>query len=101
VGKRAVELSRAASLEKRLVAITFRRLSTPLMLSTLWSALRKGGIAARRGIEVVEDVEQVVFDFPAPFGYQLDGDYIDDTTTLTIRHHAEALRLIKPMLVEY
>jgi diacylglycerol kinase family enzyme len=49
----------------------------------------------------VEDVEQVVFDFPAPFGYQLDGDYIDDTTTLTIRHHAEALRLIKPMLVEY
>lgn len=101
VGKRAIELSRAASLEKRLVAVIFRRLSTPLLLSTMWSALRNGGIAAKRGIEIIEDVEEVVFDFPAPFGYQLDGDYIDDTTTLTVRHKPESLRLIKPMLVEY
>jgi hypothetical protein len=43
----------------------------------------------------------VVFDFPAPFGYQLDGDFIGEATTLTVRHRAEALRLIKPMLVEY
>lgn len=101
VGKRAIELSRAASLEKRLVAVIFRRLSTPLLLSTMWSALRNGGIAAKRGIEIIEDVEEVTFDFPAPFGYQLDGDYIDDTTTLTVRHKPESLRLIKPMLVEY
>ena len=101
VGKRAIELSRAASLEKRLVAITFRRLSTPLMLRTIWDAMRNGGIDARRGIDITEDVEQVVFDFPAPFGYQLDGDFIGEATTLTVRHRAEALRLIKPMLVEY
>ena len=101
VGKRAVELSRAASLEKPLVAVVFRRLSTPLMVSTIASALRKGGVAARRGVEVIENVSQVTFDFPAPFGYQLDGDYIDETTTLTIRHRPESLRLIKPMLVEY
>ena len=101
VGKRAVELSRAASLEKPLVAVVFRRLSTPLMVSTVVSALRKGGVAARRGVEVIENVSQVTFDFPAPFGYQLDGDYINETTTLTIRHRPESLRLIKPMLVEY
>lgn len=101
VGKRAVELSRAASLEKPLVAVVFRRLSTPLMISTIVSALRNGGVAARRGVEIIENVSQVTFDFPAPFGYQLDGDYIDETTTLTIRHQPESLRLIKPMLVEY
>ncbi len=101
VGRRAVELSRAASLEKPLVAVVFRRLSTPLMVSSIVSALRKGGVAARRGVEVIENVSQVTFDFPAPFGYQLDGDYIDETTTLTIRHRPESLRLIKPMLVEY
>lgn len=101
VGKRAVELSRAASLEKPLVAVVFRRLSTPLMVSTIVSALRKGGVSARRGVEIIENVSQVTFDFPAPFGYQLDGDYIDETTTLTIRHRPESLRLIKPMLVEY
>ena len=101
VGKRAIELSRAASLEKRLVVVTFRRLSTPLMVSTILSALRKGGVAARRGIDIVEDVEEVVFDFPAPFGYQLDGDFIDETNTLTVRHRPESLRLVKPMLVEY
>lgn len=71
------------------------------MVSTIVSALRKGGVAARRGVEVIENVSQVTFDFPAPFGYQLDGDYIDETTTLTIRHRPESLRLIKPMLVEY
>ncbi|MEY2765224.1 MAG: hypothetical protein RL552_129 [Actinomycetota bacterium] len=101
VGKRAIELSRAASLEKRLVAVIFRRLTTPLMLSSVWSAIRSGGIPAKRGIEIIEDVEEAVFDFPAPFGYQLDGDYIDETTTLTVRHKPESLRLIKPMLVEY
>lgn len=101
VGKRAVELSRAASLEKRLVVVTFRRFTTPLMMASIWAAIRKGGIEARRGIDVVEDVEEVVLDFPAPFGYQLDGDFIDETTTLTIRHRPESLRLIKPMLVEY
>ncbi|MFM8970339.1 MAG: diacylglycerol/lipid kinase family protein [Actinomycetota bacterium] len=101
VGKRAIELSRAASLEKRLVAVTCRRLSKRLMLSTIYGALRKGGVAARRGIEIIEDVEEVVFDFPAPFGYQLDGDFVDETTTLTVRHKPESLRLIKPMLVEY
>jgi hypothetical protein len=42
-----------------------------------------------------------VFDFPAPFGYQLDGDFIDETNTLTVRHRPESLRLVKPMLVEY
>ena len=101
VGKRAVELSRAASLEKPLVAVVFRRLSTPLMVSTIVSALRKGDVSARRGVEIIENVSQVTFDFPAPFGYQLDGDYINETTTLTIRHRPESLRLIKPMLVEY
>ncbi|NBX13449.1 MAG: hypothetical protein EBR06_06490 [Acidimicrobiia bacterium] len=101
VGKRAVELSRAASLEKPLVAVVFRRLSTPLMLSTLWGALRSGGASARRGLEIIEGVEEVSFDYPAEFGYQLDGDFIDETKTLTIRHRPESLRLIKPMLVEY
>ena len=101
VGKNAVELSRAASLEKRLVAVVFRRMSTPLMVSTLWAAVRKGGATARRGLEIIEDVEEIVFDYPAPFGYQLDGDFIDETNTLTIRNRPEALRLIKPMLVEF
>jgi len=101
VGKRPIELSRAASLEKRLVVLVFRRLSTPLMVSTLWSAVRKGGATARRGLEIIEGVDEVVFDYPAPFGYQLDGDFIDETNTLTIRHRDEALQLIKPMLVEF
>jgi diacylglycerol kinase family enzyme len=71
------------------------------MLSTLWSALRSGGAAARRGLEIIEGVEEMTFDYPAPFGYQLDGDFIDETTTLVIRHRPESLRLIKPMLIEY
>jgi diacylglycerol kinase family enzyme len=71
------------------------------MLSTLWGALRSGGASPRRGLEIIEGVEEVTFDYPAAFGYQLDGDFIDETNTLTIRHRPESLRLIKPMLVEF
>jgi diacylglycerol kinase family enzyme len=38
----------------------------------------------------------VKIEFPAPFPYQLDGDYLGDTTSLTITHCPEALTLVRP-----
>ena len=98
VGKHPIHLSSAASLEKKLVVVTFRKMTTPLMLKTLYSALRRGGLETSSGIDIATDVENVKIEFPAPFPYQLDGDYLGDTTSIDIKHCPEALRLVRPTI---
>lgn len=98
VGKHPIHLSSAASLEKKLVVVTFRKMTTPLMLKTLYSALRRGGLETSSGIDIATDVEHVKIEFPAPFPYQLDGDYLGDTTSIDIKHCPESLRLVRPTL---
>ena len=98
VGKHPIHLSSAASLEKKLVVVTFRKMTTPLMLKTLYSALRRGGLETSSGIDIATDVEHLKIEFPAPFPYQLDGDYLGDTTSIDIKHCPEALRLVRPTI---
>lgn len=98
VGKHPIHLSSTASLEKKLVVVTFRKMTTPLILKTLYSALRRGGLETSSGIDIATDVEHVKIEFPAPFPYQLDGDYLGDTTTIDIKHCPEALRLVRPTI---
>ncbi|MFM9137487.1 MAG: diacylglycerol/lipid kinase family protein, partial [Actinomycetota bacterium] len=96
VGKYPIHLSSAAALDKKLVTVTFRKMTTPLILRTLYSALRRGGPKPSSGIDVSTDVDRVKFTFPAPFPYQLDGDYLGETTTLEIEHCEDALLLVRP-----
>ena len=99
IGKKAVNFSAAASLDKKLVAITFRKLTTPHMVSTLLQAIRTEGISASSGIDIQTEVEDIKISFPAPFPYQLDGDYLGEQTSLHIEHCPDALRLVKPIIV--
>ena len=100
VGKYPINLSAAAALEKKLVVVTFRKMTSPLMLRTLYRALRTDGVAATSGIDIATDVERVTIEFPAPFPYQLDGDYLGDTTSLEITHCPEVLKLVRPRLTD-
>lgn len=100
VGKYPINLSAAAALEKKLVVVTFRKMTSPLMLRTLYRALRTDGVAAASGIDIATDVDKVTIEFPAPFPYQLDGDYLGDTTSLEITHCPEVLKLVRPRLVD-
>ncbi len=99
IGKKAVNLSAAASLDKKLVAITFRKLTTPHMMSTMLQAIRTEGISASSGIDIQTEVEDIKISFLAPFPYQLDGDYLGEQTSLHIEHCPDALRLVKPITV--
>ncbi|MFA5774258.1 MAG: diacylglycerol kinase family protein [Ilumatobacteraceae bacterium] len=101
IGKRSVNLSTSAALEKKLVVVTFRKMSSLLMLRTLYGALRKDGLSPSSGVDIQTDVESVTFNFPAPFPYQLDGDYLGETTNLEIRHCPDALRLVRPAFADY
>jgi len=78
-----------------------RPMSSLLMLRTLYGALRKDGLSPSAGVDIQTDVESVTFNFPAPFPYQLDGDYLGETTNLEIRHCPDALRLVRPSFADY
>ncbi len=99
IGKKAVNLSSAASLDKKLVAVTFRKLTTPLMMRTILNAIRTDGIGVSSGVDIRTDVENINISFPTPFPYQLDGDYLGEQTSLHIEHCQDALRLVKPIIV--
>ncbi|MDA0286308.1 MAG: diacylglycerol kinase family protein [Actinobacteria bacterium] len=99
IGKKAVNLSTAASLDKKLVAVTFRKLTTPSMVRTIIQSVRQDQINASPGIDIRTDVEDVKINFSAPFPYQLDGDYLGEQTSLHIEHCPDALRLVKPIII--
>ncbi len=100
IGKHPVNLSPAATLEEKLVVVTFRKMSSLLMLGTLYRAMRKEGISTSSGVDIHTDVENVTINFPAPFPFQLDGDYLGETTNLEIRHCPDALRLVRPSFAD-
>jgi diacylglycerol kinase family enzyme len=101
VGKRAIRLSADASLDAQLAVVTFRRLRTTQMLRALLRSVRGYTLTAQRGIDIAGNASEIVFDFPAPFDYQLDGDWVGETTRLVVRHCPDALRLVQPRHVDY
>ena len=80
------------------MAITFRKLTTPLMVRTILQAVRHDGLSVSAGVDIRTDVDDVRITFPAPFPYQLDGDYLGEQTSLHIEHCPEALRIVKPII---
>jgi diacylglycerol kinase family enzyme len=98
VGKHAINLAPAAALEKKLTVVTFRKMTTPLIMKTLYGALRGDGVHPSSSVDVATDVDKVSLSFPAPFPYQLDGDYLGETTSLEIEHCPAALLLVRPTI---
>jgi diacylglycerol kinase family enzyme len=67
-------------------------------MRAMYSALRGEGVHSSSGIDVATDVDKVSLSFPAPFPYQLDGDYLGETTSLEIEHCPAALLLVRPTI---
>lgn len=96
LGNRPLDLSPHATLDRPLVAITFRTMSARAIFASLAGALRGGGITPNRHVSVFDDVHELVIDGESPFPYQVDGDYLGETTNLHFRHVPEAVRLVFP-----
>ena len=96
LGNRPMDLSPAAGLDKPLVAITFRTMSAVAIIKTLAGALKGGGVTPSEHVSVLTDVSELLVENPEPFPYQVDGDYLGETTRLHFRHVPEAVRLLFP-----
>ncbi len=96
LGNRPLDLSPAATLDRGLVAVTFRTMKVGAILSGLGGALRGGGVKPSDTLDLQTDLSALTITNDAPFPYQLDGDYLGETTRLEFQHVPDAVRLVYP-----
>ena len=96
LGNRPLDLSPNATLDRPLVAITFRTMSARAIFASLGGALRGGGITPNENVAVFDAVDELVIEGSSTFPYQVDGDYLGETNRLHFRHVPDAVRLVFP-----
>ena len=96
LGNRPLDLSSAATLDRGLVAVTFRTMRATAIFKSLAGALRGGGVKETTYLDEQIDLDELVIESDEPFPYQVDGDFLGETTSLDLRHNPGALRLVLP-----
>jgi diacylglycerol kinase family enzyme len=96
LGNRPLDLSPAATLDRGLVAVTFRTMRAGAILAGLGGALRGGGVKPTRNLAARTDLDELTVEHVRAFPYQLDGDYLGETTRLEFSHEPDAVRLLLP-----
>ena len=96
LGNRPLDLSPAATLDRGLVAITFKTLKVGAILRALGGALRGGGMKPSDTVDVQTDLSCLTVASTRPFPFQLDGDYLGETLELRFEHRPDAVKLVYP-----
>lgn len=97
VGPRRIEIAPEASLDSALSLTAIRARRATTVLRALTSAIGRG--AALRHHPAVErraGLGALTVSAPAPFPWQVDGDYLGETDHLDVRYEPGALRLVLP-----
>jgi len=97
LGNRPLDLSPAATFQRGLVVATFRTLTVRAVLGSLGGALRGGGLKPSAHLDVRTDIDRLQIVGSKPFPYQLDGDYLGETTSLNFEHVPNAVKLVLPL----
>jgi diacylglycerol kinase family enzyme len=96
LGNRPLDLSPAATLDRGLVAVTFRTMSATAVLRSLAGALRGGGVRPGPHLDVHTDLSVLTIEHSMPFPYQVDGDYLGETHELQFDHVPDAALVVRP-----
>lgn len=96
LGNRPLDLSPAATLDRGLVAVTFRTMRATAILGSLAGALRGGGVRPGPHLDVRTDLDELTISHDQPFPYQVDGDFLGETRCLEFVHVPDAVQLIRP-----
>ena len=97
LGNRPLDLSPVATLDRGLVAVTFRSLKIGAILGSLSGALRGGGVKPSEHLDLRSDLRRLTITSAEPFPYQLDGDYLGETPRLEFEHRPNAVNLVRPV----
>ncbi len=97
LGNRPLQVAPEATLERGLASLTMRTLAFPTFATVIASVLGTGRRArTHRMVDYRTDLTGLRVVGNGPFPYQVDGDFLGETTELDIRHEPEALRLVRP-----
>jgi diacylglycerol kinase family enzyme len=96
LGKKPLNLSPTANLDAGLSVITFTSLGAVGLLGSLGRAILRGGVHDNKHLVVRDNVSALSVDYDRPFPYQLDGDYLGETTELRFTHVPNAVQLVMP-----
>ena len=98
LGNRPLDLSPAATLDRGLVALTFRTMQARAVIGSLAGALRGGGVRPSEHLEVSTDLSALSISAldEAGFPYQVDGDHLGQAHHLQFVHRPDAVGLVRP-----
>jgi diacylglycerol kinase family enzyme len=94
LGNRPLSLAPTGSLDRGLVAVTFRSLGLRTMAPVLADVLRGKGFGDHRAVDTRTGLDGLVVTAEKPFPYQVDGDDLGDTRRLVFRHVPDAMRVV-------
>lgn len=97
MGSRPLNIAPDAHLDSGLAMATIRSLSLPAVLSILSRALMSTqGLRRNRHVDYRPDISSLTVTGHGPFPYQVDGEYMGETTELRVIHEPEVLGLVVP-----
>jgi diacylglycerol kinase family enzyme len=96
LGNRPLDLVPEATLDRGLASVTFKTLKFAPLIRAVGSALGGSDIRRHRSLDVRTDLSELLVESDRPFPYQVDGDFLGETTRLELRHTPAAMRLVLP-----
>lgn len=96
LGNRPLDLSPLAGLDQPLVVVTFTTMSATAIIGSLLGALRGNGVQPNEHVAVFDQVHELIIEHHQPFPYQVDGDYLGESSRLHFEHVPNAARLVIP-----
>jgi diacylglycerol kinase family enzyme len=97
LGNRPLDLAPEATLDRGLATVTLRTMAFARTLRIIGSALGSGRALRRsRWVDYRTDLDGLRISGYGPVPYQVDGDYLGDTESLTFRHEPNILDLVLP-----
>jgi diacylglycerol kinase family enzyme len=97
LGTLPIHLAPDAGLDRPMVLVTLRSLRPGVVLHLLISALLGGRrIRRHRWVDYRDGISEVTVRGHGPFPYQVDGEYLGETTSLLLRHEPAILSLVIP-----
>lgn len=97
VGRRPLRIAPEASLDDALTLTVVRTLRAPVILRAAASAMGRARYLTTTP-EIVQraDVDAVELTSPAPFPWQVDGDYLGEVERMAIEHRRDCLTVVVP-----
>jgi diacylglycerol kinase family enzyme len=97
LGSRPFQAAPDATLDRPLAALSFRSLRARHLLPMVASALNTGRMMRRsRHTDYRTDLRAIRIRGYRPFPYQVDGDYLGETTSLDFSYQPDALNVVLP-----